>query len=69
MTESSTEPGDWTGLGMLWQVPGVTPDTPRPVAARMIGRWLILEMLECRGPPPGWTETEYLDYLALSDSW
>lgn len=64
----STPVGDWTALALAWQIPDVTPDTPRRDAARMIGRWLLLQMLEKKGPPPGWTETEYRDYLATIDN-
>lgn len=63
------EPGDWTGLAIAWQVPDVTPDTPRADAARKLGHWLMLEMLRKNGPPPGWTETEYRDYLELFSTW
>lgn len=64
-----TTPGDWTSLAIAWQVPDVTPDTLRADAARMIGRWLALQMLERRGPPPGWAEEEYRDYLELFSDW
>lgn len=64
-----TTPGDWTALAIAWKVPDVTPDTPRADAARMIGRWLTLQMLERRGPPPGWTKEEYLTYIETCSDW